>query len=75
MHTLNENIVNLGDILKRVGVGEEKGEDTQKEARDQVGQVDHQDQEDSQKEQKEGEDNLKENEAVETLQNLDKEKH
>lgn len=73
LHTLNENIVNLGDILKKGVAGEEKGEETQKETRDQAGQEDHQDQDDSQKKQKEGEDNLKENEAVETLQDLDKE--
>lgn len=74
-HTLNKNIVNLGDTLKRVDGGKDKVEDAQNEARDQVGQVGLQDQEDYQNEQKEGEDNLKDNEAIETLYDLDKEKH
>lgn len=71
---MSKNIVNLGENLKRIGAGEDKGEDAHNEARDQVGQVGLQDQEDFQNEQKEGEDNLKDNEAVETLQDLDKEK-
>ena len=75
LHNLNESIVNLGDTLKRAGAGEDKGEDSQKEARDQVGQVGLQVQEDSQIKQKKGEDTLKDNEATETLQDLDKEKH
>lgn len=75
LHTLNKQIVNLGETLKRTGAGEDKGEDAQNEAKDQVGQVDLQDQEDSQNEQKEGEENLKDNKSIETLQDLDKEKH
>ena len=74
LHTLNENIVNLGDSLMKANFGGEMMQKTkmdtgqeefsQKEASDQVNQVD------AQNKNKEGGDNQKDNKATETLQNL-----
>jgi predicted amino acid-binding ACT domain protein len=82
LHTLNENIVNLGDTLMRDGlsgnmvkmtsldIGQE--EVALKATRDQVDQAD---QEDAQNKNQEEADSQKDNKVAETLQDLDKENH